>query len=475
MNLEIFVLAICLFSVSYAESAVLNLTDANFDDIIQNNKVVMVKFFAPWCGHCQHLAPEYEKAAEMAIKNNKTFILGELDATVQKQTAEKYGVSGYPTLKLFIEGNIIDFDGERTAEALYAFMDKKSSPPTKELESIEQIKEQVKGKGRRCIFIGDDPSVLTDYINIARDVNEFDFYTTSESVGKEAFPELNSFPAVVLLKDYDEKKAVLAGTWSEQFTDFLKVHQYPIMGKVTREIMDNIFKPSTRKAVVLFRSASSNSAQALEREFEKLALARRSSKYYFMVSDIKSDPEQRLTDYLGLEAKEFPVVEILEENEGELNRYRHKGHVLSSELLKFLENFEAGKIQRYLKSEDIPKTNDGPVIKVVGKTFQSEVISNDMDVLMLFYAEWCGHCKKLHPIYKELAEKLKSIKTLKIANVDSTKNDLVGHVIHGFPTIKMFPANRKDNPIEFEGNRTCLLYTSPSPRDLSTSRMPSSA
>lgn len=59
-----------------------------------------------------------------------------------------------------------------------------------------------------------------------------------------------------------------------------------------------------------------------------------------------------------------------------------------------------------MKSEEIPATNDEPVKILVGKNFDSLVMNNDKDVLVEFYAPWCGHCKQLAPIYDELAKKL---------------------------------------------------------------------
>lgn len=300
----------------------------------------------------------------------------------------------------------------------------------------------------------DDPALLEEFTSIARKIDEFDFFTTTEHLSREVYPDITNFPAVILLKDFDEKRVVFAGSWADRVFDFIRGNQFPMVGKVDREVMDIIFKASTRKYVVLFRSAAKNSARSLDAEFRELASSRKSSKYYFLISDIKDEQEQRLVDYLGLEEKDLPVVEILEETEGELNRYRNTGRIQNRELKQFLANFEDGKIKRFLKSEEIPKNNDGPVVKIVGKNFQSEVIDSKDDVFLLFYAEWCGHCKKVKPTIKELAEKLKGVKGIKIAEVDATKNDLVGHVVHGFPTMKLFQANNKNSPVEFEGNRT---------------------
>lgn len=69
----------------------------------------------------------------------------------------------------------------------------------------------------------------------------------------------------------------------------------------------------------------------------------------------------------------------------------------------FLTQLQAGELEPYLKSEPIP-AQDGPVTVAVAKNFDEVVTNTEKDVLIEFYAPWCGHCKKLAPTYDELGE-----------------------------------------------------------------------
>lgn len=90
----------------------------------------------------------------------------------------------------------------------------------------------------------------------------------------------------------------------------------------------------------------------------------------------------------------------------------------------------------------------------MAKNYQDVVIDNDKDVLLEFYAPWCGHCKALAPKYDQLAEMYKPYADkVVIAKVDATAND-VPDEIQGFPTIKLFKSGSKDKPVDYSGSRS---------------------
>ena len=122
-----------------------------------------------------------------------------------------------------------------------------------------------------------------------------------------------------------------------------------------------------------------------------------------------------------------------------------------------------------LKSQAVPKKQKGPVKVVVGRNFEDIVLDSTKDVLIEFYAPWCGHCKQLEPVYKDLARKYKKDKDLVIAKFDATANDApTPYEAEGFPTIFFATRGKKADPVKFTGNSRTLEDLSQFVEDHST-------
>ncbi|TMW51263.1 hypothetical protein DOY81_003649 [Sarcophaga bullata] len=145
---------------------VIELTDDNFDKLVlQSEDDWLVEFFAPWCGHCKNLAPEWAKAASQLKGKVK---LGALDATVHQSKAAEYGVRGYPTIKYFPAGkkrssDAQEYDGGRTSSDIVTWaLDKHAAnvPPPELIEIIDESSFENACEGKPLCVISVLPHIL---------------------------------------------------------------------------------------------------------------------------------------------------------------------------------------------------------------------------------------------------------------------------------------------------------------------------
>jgi thioredoxin 1 len=82
-----------------------HVTDANFDETVENHNVVLIDFGADWCGPCRALAPTIE---ELAKEYNGKVLISKLDVEENPKTAECFQVFSIPTLIVFKNGCEVD-------------------------------------------------------------------------------------------------------------------------------------------------------------------------------------------------------------------------------------------------------------------------------------------------------------------------------------------------------------------------------
>merc|ERR1711992_348108 len=159
-------------------------------------------------------------------------------------------------------------------------------------------------------------------------------------------------------------------------------------------------------------------------------------------------------EFFGMEESELPSMRIIRLEE-DMSKFRPESTELSdANMRSFIKQYMDGSLKPHLMSQDVPEDWDKEPVKVlVGKNFVEVALDTNKDVLVEFYAPWCGHCKQLAPTWDKLGEKYKDHENIIIAKMDSTANELESVKVQGFPTIKLF--KKGDNTvIDYNGERT---------------------
>ena len=178
--------------------------------------------------------------------------------------------------------------------------------------------------------------------------------------------------------------------------------------------------------------------------------------------------EHNIMEFFGVKKEDTPTMfaVTVPDNNGQMKKYKGPAKEeinAKGKLAGWVTDFMAGKVEMYRKSEPVPEqaVDRHGVTTLVGKTLDEAINDPTKDVLVEFYAPWCGHCKQIAPIYDKLGSEFASVDSVVIGKMDATANDAPADLqIQGFPTIMFWPAEAGAKPMSFEGDRTLKGFSS---------------
>jgi len=452
-----------------ADGKVHDLTTAAFNKAVKEHPLLFVMFHAPWCGHCKKFAPEWERLA--ALSESAGVPIAKVDAIAEQRLAEKLAVEGFPTLKLF-RGSlkvVADYKGPREPPKMLEWLNIWLGDGL--VESVNPSAAAIRawaGK-KRLALLGVRSGQATPDASMGKVLEDATFMLNSQKPGSEVLVgemEANSVvyrelvradqspqpPCVVLFREFEfeEKRLVYAGktagVWeSGAFMDWFHKVRLPALIPASpdteKDFLQNI-EPG-HGLVILFDADG-----AAAKELHKVAIEFKNEKRLKWVhAEKKNNFSEGLAKSVGVE--DFPEIAIWQfgenEDEDKVFRISQQGQRVkdgfsSAAARDFVESWQSGKLT----------ADKDPILAVTSDTFEQYVMDAGRDVLVEFYAPWCGHCKALAPEYKNVGIHYADDNTIRIVKMDATKHSHKSATIKSYPTLKLYPRSDKKKPIDLE-------------------------
>ncbi|KAF7805585.1 protein disulfide isomerase-like 1-4 [Senna tora] len=434
------------------------LKEGNFSHVVKTNQFVMVEFYAPWCGHCQALAPEYAAAATELKGEN--VILAKVDATEENELAQEYEIQGFPTIYFFVDGVHKPFNGQRTKDAIVTWIKKKIGPGVNNITTLDDAERILTSESKVVLgfldnLVGPESEELAAASRLEDDVS---FYQTVNPDVAKLFhidPHVKR-PALILLKKEEEKLNYFDGQFVKSaISDFVFSNKLPLVTTFTRESAQSVFENPIKKQLLLF--VTSNDSEKLLPIFQEAAKFFKGKLIFVHVELDNEDVGKPVSDYFGISGNDPKVLAYTGNDDGK--KFVLDGEVTIEKIKAFGDDFLEDKLKPFYKSDPVPENNDGDVKIVVGDNFDEIVLDESKDVLLEIYAPWCGHCQALEPTYNKLAKHLRGIESVVIAKMDGTTNEHPRAKSDGYPTILFFPAGNKSfDPITVDTDRTVVAF-----------------
>eukprot|EP00929_Paragymnodinium_shiwhaense_P073913 TRINITY_DN37785_c0_g1_i1.p1 TRINITY_DN37785_c0_g1~~TRINITY_DN37785_c0_g1_i1.p1 ORF type:complete len:609 (+),score=151.54 TRINITY_DN37785_c0_g1_i1:69-1895(+) len=531
-----------------------DLTSDELQKHLKDHTMTAVLFYAPWCFYSQQVMPQWDTAAQKLAIHDPPVRLVKVDANRWRGTAEKHQISGYPTIKLFADNSVFEYDSSkgRSWQQIVKWVNKHMDADHI-LKDVEDCEHFLHDNDLTVVGLFPDGYESSDFQKSTRHFEDVTFAEArgsdiskqvGELLGRHAsltcetvpvgrskentrsleLPRENmdcqnkpsnpqrpewtdSFeaavsglnvtvkrtdssdgwdqnlqlkccdkdmggppkhtipvPSIVMFMPHDERFAIYDGDLKDQHAldRWIQARRTPMVFRLTQETASKLFEGGPEKTPVVFVMQRSPD-KALEDTIQEAAKGLR-GRANFCLTGVDDPMERRLAELVGADEGALPVISLVETNAAgggggpfhTAKKYRLEGPATKDSIVKFLEGYESGSLKPYLKSEPEPTEEDlagSPLGILVGTTFKATARDEAKDVLVNFYAPWCGFCRKFEPVYKDLAKTLKHVTTLKVMKLDATRNEVEGMEIRAFPTVVLFPAGG-GNDAHYEGERS---------------------
>lgn len=432
------------------------LNDDNWKEVINEQPLALVKFYAPWCGHCRKLAPEFEKASVTLLDNEPPVKMYKIDCTEAMKTCGEYKVGSYPTLKVFRYGMSSEYKGGRTYDTIVKQMEKESRGASEEIKTVDRYRKKyafLKIPVVLGFFSNDQSKAYKAFVLAADEVRESILFAHSFSA--EVANEAGAYIGDIIMirpqvhrnkfdndrEKYDKQKHTmgLVRNWAKKavrgYAPILRIDDQDDFGYPQVVAIYNVDWTRDPKGTQYYRNRVMKVAiPFIEKYGWNFAVANKDAWGEFLTSNSLVARSNRHKE---------PIIVVFEDKQ---TKFIMEETFTVEAFEKYLTRYSVQELDLHIKSQedDTKVDNTGVANKVLTSTNFAKEIDGSKDAFIYFYAPWCGHCKKLAPKWDLMAQHFKDNDNIVIGKFDGEANDMPkGYEITGYPTVFWIPKGKE--------------------------------
>lgn len=463
-------------------SDVVHLTDSTFNDFIANNPSVLVMFYAPWCGHCKAMKPEYTAAAKTMKDEEISGVLAAVDATKEREMGKRFKIEGFPTVKYFKDGEVAFDVNERTADKIVAFMKdpKEPAPPPPPEKDWSEVPSEVnhlteetfKGflKKKKHVLVmfyapwcGHCKKAKPELMNAAKhdaDNNKIAYAAVDCTVHTSVCNQfdVHGYPT---FRYFNYGKKDFKYTGGREAKDFIQFMEDPREGPPlpppepewkdipshVHHLTDDTFDAFVKRhdsVVVMFYAPWCGHCKAMKPSYMDAAEELATKNARSVLAAVDCTKEKSLAKKFDIEG--FPTLKYFRKGVffKEYRKSRTKEDLV--DFMLFSEDAEpaAAKAEKPEKPVEAAWSDeDTDVFHLTENTFD-EFIKTHSSALVMFYAPWCPHCKKMKPEFSKAAKEINTDNTIDgaLGAVDCTtaRELCTKQEVKNYPTLRYYKA-----------------------------------
>ena len=446
------------------ENTLILINDFNFERVIKHYKSILLFITSETCGQpCESRQSDVIAAAIQLYKHKPRLNIGKVVIDRAPLLKRQLKVIGTPDLLYIDNGYLQLYTGTYTPYGIYRWMIKKNMPPLTELNSVNDIANFKNTHEVTLVYFGNDNTIIKYMYNTSK-ADGLNFYGICNK--EEIFKTYNvKKDTIVLFKGFGVERTEYFGKITlNGLHKFIQKYSTKKIMRMDEESFKVVWEDFNPGLIIVYDKKSQNApiyANIVKELGDKLY-----GRIKIIESGIYTIIEKQLLPQINLTSIDVPAVRLTNTSDIRRPVYEFKGAITVENVIKFVEDWENGKLYPILLSESIPNEREqerNKIFRVVSKSFGKEVLNYGKSSIVFIYIK--SDDENTKNVFKDI-ENINDVivgdsnmnSLLRIVQIDGIKNDVWNMKCSKYPCIFLMKNEKENKKVQIKCKEQKLNY-----------------